>query len=382
MRTEILLCANPDAAVNVIVRFLQTQKRQVFKSRIDESTAEETLFDPVAALDVDGAQHVSWDEAIEREVIISNIPLAEVVSHQRHITFDYAAQESVETIYSKAGAIAGSVVRTTASLQGVVEIAAIALAGDFMRLSVSIRNTTPLPEIARRSRAEAQIYSFMSTHTLMVLESGEFISLLDPPTSLRDAARACANQATWPVLVGDESKRDTILSSPIILYDYPEIAPESKGPFFDGAEIDEMLALRVLTLTEDEKREMAAADPRTREMLTRCEAMTGADFGTLHGALRSYGHAPTALSEDTKQDLSVGCRVRLNPKTRGDVFDIALKGKLATIASIEKDFENRVHVAVTLLDDPGGDLGAAGFPGHRFFFSREEIEPVNSGDRQ
>jgi hydrogenase maturation protease len=54
---------------------------------------------------------------------------------------------------------------------------------------------------------------------------------------------------------------------------------------------------------------------------------------------------------------------------------------LATILAIERDFDDRVHVAVTLSDDPGGDLGAAGFPGHRFYFSREEIEPVSSGDR-
>jgi hypothetical protein len=72
--------------------------------------------------------------------------------------------------------------------------------------------------------------------------------------------------------------------------------------------------------------------------------------------------------------------VRLRPKPGGDVMDIALKGKIAVVEAIERDFEDRVHVAVTLLDDPGRDLGAAGFPGHRFFFSQEEIEPIAAGE--
>jgi hydrogenase maturation protease len=90
--------------------------------------------------------------------------------------------------------------------------------------------------------------------------------------------------------------------------------------------------------------------------------------------------AETSRAETRPFDLSVGHHVRLNPKPRGDVFDLALKGKLATILAIERDFDDRVHVAVTLSDDPGGDLGAAGFPGHRFYFSREEIEPIDAGD--
>ena len=259
-----------------------------------------------------------------------------------------------------------------------LDISATEVDDGVLRLGVAVTNTTKLPESGRLSRADAQTYAFMSTHALMHTPSGEFISILDPPAHLQAAAETCRNQGTWPVLVGEEGKRDKILSSPIILYDYPKVAPESKGPFFDGAEIDEMLALRVLTLTDDEKREMMAADPRTKAMLERCEAMNEFDFATLHGALRP---AEASHAEARPFDLSVGHHVRLNPKPRGDVFDLALKGKVATILAIERDFDDRVHVAVTLMDDPGGDLGAAGFPGHRFYFSREEIEPVNSGDR-
>jgi hydrogenase maturation protease len=162
-----------------------------------------------------------------------------------------------------------------------------------------------------------------------------------------------------------------MLASPIILYDYPQVAPESRNAFFDGAEIDELLTLRVRTLSDDEKREMAAADPRTREILQRCESMTPDELGALHGVFRSQ-ERPIA-------ELSVGGRVRIAPKAGGDIMDIALCGKIAVVAAIERDLEGRAHVAVTLVDDPGADLGAAGFPGHRFFFSPQELEPLEGG---
>ena len=119
------------------------------------------------------------------------------------------------------------------------------------------------------------------------MRNGAFVSLTDPPEELKEAAAGCDNQGTWPVLVGEAGQTDLLLSSPIILYDYPQIAPESPGDFFDGTEIDEMLALRILTMTDEEKREMAATDPRTRELLERTEAMTPAELTRLHGALRS-----------------------------------------------------------------------------------------------
>src|ERR1700722_436788 len=75
-------------------------------------------------------------------------------------------------------------------------------------------------------------------------------------------------------------------------------------------------------------------------------------------------------------ELKPGDHVRLQPLGRADIFDIALEGKLATIVSIEQDFENRIHLAVTIDDDPGQDLGRDGKPGHRFFFGVEEVEPV------
>jgi hypothetical protein len=81
-------------------------------------------------------------------------------------------------------------------------------------------------------------------------------------------------------------------------------------------------------------------------------------------------------------DYSVGDHVRIWPLENADIFDMALKGKTATIAAIEQDFEDRVYLAVTVDDDPGRDLGAQGKPGHRFFYRPEEVEPLEvSGPR-
>ena len=126
----------------------------------------------------------------------------------------------------------------------------------------------------------------MSAHSVLEVRGGEFISLSDPPETYRECALACQNVGTWPVLVGEEGQREMMLSSPIILYDYPQIAPESPGDLFDGAEIDEILSLRIMTMTEEEKREMRQSDERARKILERTKTMPEEQFMKLHGALR------------------------------------------------------------------------------------------------
>jgi hypothetical protein len=209
----------------------------------------------------------------------------------------------------------------------------------------------------------------LSTHTLLGVHGGEFISLLDPPENCRAAAAACRNIGTWPVLAGSEGDRHTMLSSPIILYDYPQIAPESHGDFFDGTEIDEMLTLRVLTLSDEEKREVRTGTERGRQILERTETLPPEQVAKLHGAIRGLRNA-------SKLAFREGDRVRLRPRKKTDVFDIALDGKTAIIESVECDLENRVHLAVTVEDDPGRDLGVAHQIGHRFFFAPEDVELV------
>ncbi len=209
--------------------------------------------------------------------------------------------------------------------------------------------------------------SMLSTHTMLCVEDGAFVSLLDPPEDHREAALDCRNIGTWPVLAGREGERKLMLSSPIILYDYPQIAPESAGDFFDGTEIDEMLTLRVLTLSDDEKQELRGAGDRGREILERTETLPPEQFGKMHGAIRN-------LRRSAKLEFREGDRVRLRPRKKADIFDIALDGKVAIVESVERDFEDRVHLAVTVEDDPGRDFGIARQIAHRFFFAPEEVE--------
>ncbi len=76
-------------------------------------------------------------------------------------------------------------------------------------------------------------------------------------------------------------------------------------------------------------------------------------------------------------ELQKGSRVLLWPRAGGDIMDLALKGKVAFIEGIEQDYEDRIHLAVTLEDDPGRDMGVDRILGHRFFFSPEEVEPLD-----
>jgi len=155
------------------------------------------------------------------------------------------------------------------------------------KLTINILNRTPLENAPEMSRDAALMVSMVSAHTIIKLRGGEFISLLEPAEEFRDAVAACNNTGAFPVLVGESGECDVMLSSPIILYDYPEIAPESAGDLFDGTEIDEILTLRIMTLTDEEKREMRDVDERARRILERTENMPAEQFWKMHGAMRS-----------------------------------------------------------------------------------------------
>ena len=135
-------------------------------------------------------------------------------------------------------------------------------------------------------RDEALMHSLVSTHTVLDVSDGEFVSMIDPPEPLRSLATDCHNIGAWPVLVGAEGEKNTLLSAPIILYDYPQIAPESPGDLFDSTEIDEILTLRIMTLTEDEKRAMSVVDNRALRLLERTESLASDQLVGLHGTLR------------------------------------------------------------------------------------------------
>lgn len=263
-------------------------------------------------------------------------------------------------------AAGGLAVRQHVSLsaRALVECEQCADSPDLFRLTVRIENVTELPDAATTSRDDALLHSLVSTHVILQAVDGEFVSLIDPPEWYQKAAETCENVGLWPVLAGDADRRCTMLAAPIILPDFPQIAPESPGDLFDGTEIDELLSLRIQTLTDEEKREAAAADERTRELLDRTEALDAAALRSLHGSSRR------------DPEFRPGDRVRLRPNRRADAFDLLLDGKTATVAAVERDFEDGVHLAVTIDDDPGRDLGARGMPGHRFFFRPDEVERI------
>ena len=179
-----------------------------------------------------------------------------------------------------------------------------------------------------------------------------------------------------------------MLSSPIILYDYPQIAPESPGDLFDGLEIDEILTLRVMAMSDAEKIEMRQVDEQARKILERTENMSSDHLLKMHGVMRSvrssnedFFNPSTRLETAMVGDIQVkaGDRVRIRPKKRADVMDMALDGKVAVIEAVEQDVEGGVQLALVLDDDPGRDLGMMRQPGHRFFYGTDEVEPVKEG---
>jgi hydrogenase maturation protease len=249
----------------------------------------------------------------------------------------------------------------------------VRIARDLVKLAVHVENVTPVAD-PRMPRAAALCRSLVSTHVLLGADNGRFVSLLEPPDELADAVKTLKNDGLWPVLVGKRGADDVMLASPIILYDHPRVAPESAGDLFDATEIDELLTLRILTLSDDERFEVLRADPKGKALLERTEALDEATLASLHGAWRERGGDGDQRDETTKLDR--GDRVVVRPRPNGDVLDIALAGETATVAIVEQDLEGRLFFGVTIDRDPGRDLGASGQPGHRFFFEREELEKI------
>jgi hypothetical protein len=288
MQTECLLQEESSAQLNVKIRFLQLIHRSV--GRLPHPLHElperiEPEFEVMNRLEISGQTFVPWQEAVEREVDAPPLQ-AGAASFHRPLLFEFSSGRELEPLRNEEGLIEGVIIREWETVSGSVEIDSRRCAGGVIKITVRINNLTSYEPSQHQSRADALMYSLVSAHTLLTLENGQFISMLDPPERLRSLVEECKNIGTWPVLVGEDGDRDTMLSSPIILYDYPQIAPESSVNLFDGTEIDEILSLRILTMTEEEKREMRQSDKRARQILERTESMPPEQFMKLHGALR------------------------------------------------------------------------------------------------
>ncbi len=398
MQTECLAVASSESAqLSVSARFLQPVAREI-GALADPARSLSTdglpSYQVVPELRAGGKLFQTWHEARERKVAPPPVKLGKESLAEYNFPFEFEATRDVEPI-REGDLIVGLVLRTSMSVQGVVTISVQQLQNSLSKITVGVLNQTPWTP--HRSEMEAVLLrTFASTHLVLQVQAGQFVSLMDPPAELRDAAAQCRNVGAWPVLVGDEAKgeRDVMLSSPVILYDYPRIAEESPGPLFDGTEIDEILTLRILTLSDEEKLELSQADTAARQLLERTESLPREAFARLHGTVRDLQPTPAPaveyddffgarkkLTEVKVQGLPlrVGDHVRIRPKARADIMDMALSGQLAVIEALEQDLEERVHLALVLENDPGKDLGLMRQPGHRFFFGLDEVEPVLEG---
>ena len=278
LQTQCLMLGDKESTIEVKVRFLHVVERQVARKR-----GEAREF--VDELRVGGELYLSWDEAVEREVAVGRLELSELQGSPRRVEIDIPGGSREEPLAESTGEVVGTLVRRWRSLRGAVEVEAEPLQEGTFRVTVRITNTTPWGGEDRESTLKQ---TFVSTHAALEVEGGEFVSLIDPPEELREAAQGCENIKMWPVLVGEEGEQSMMLSAPIILYDYPQIAPESPGDLFDGTEIDQMLILNVLNLTDEEKEEMRASDPRGREILERCESLSPEELMRLNGTIREF----------------------------------------------------------------------------------------------
>ncbi|HYG75149.1 MAG TPA: hypothetical protein VEK08_09125 [Planctomycetota bacterium] len=278
------------------------------------------------------------DNAVEREVLLDEVTFQEIQSAPKTQRFSFPG------------------------VDGSIELSATLLTENIWKLIVRTSNDSRFSE---GNREEALAHSLISTHAILTVRLAKFISAIDPPAELQTLISECRNIGCWPVLLGKTGQLNKMLTAPIVLYDYPRISPQSQGDHFDCTEIDEMLALRIATLTDEEKLQMSQ-DERTRVMLERTHGLSNGQLLNLHGQ----------VEKQRSEIFRPGQHVRLRPRGRSDIFDLALDGKTAVVESVECNFENQIYVTVTVDEDPGRDLGRLGRPGHRFFFRPEEVEPL------
>ena len=214
---------------------------------------------------------------------MDEITLGELVSRPRNKAFTFPGGRRSEPVRGESGEVVGVLVRAQEVVDGEVNLSAVEVSDGLYRLTLRVANRTPM---GGGTRDDALLRALVSTHSVLGVRDGEFVSLLEPPDRWRVAAAACRNVGTWPVLVGAGGQTETMLSSPIILYDYSQIAPESPGDLFDSTEIDEILTLRTMTLTDEEKRAARATDPRAAELLDRLDHLPPEMLERMHGAIR------------------------------------------------------------------------------------------------
>lgn len=414
MAMQCLLTAPGDAPdgrarVAVHLRFLQLQVREV------QRLAADGTHSPVGELTVDGVSVLSWDEAVERELALGTVPLDRATDQLVTVP----GGEEIESLTDERGVPVGRIVRRREKLAARVRTET-AVDDGFVRLTVSVDNEHAATAADKDAAIRA---SLIGSHLLLQADGVRFVSLLEPPDEAAAAAGRCQQRRCWPVLAGAKGSTDTVLGAPIILYDHPEVAEQSAGALFDSTEIDEILTLRVMTMTDEEKAEARATDPRAREIIDRCDAMSPADLQQLHGLLRDphadpraapHADAPADLPDppadlrdaepasfdtggapwwDPAADagfqpatdavvingvsVAKGSLVRVHPSRRADAQDLFFAGQVARVTAVLSDVDGGVHVALVLVDDPAADMHD--WYGRYFYFAPDELEPLPAG---
>jgi hypothetical protein len=380
----LLLPGGETAAVTVHLRFLQLQRRQA------ERSDGEGGYTQVPELRGAGAVWTTWDEAVEVDRELGTFSVPELIRGV-HPVVRIDGGEEEESVPP------GRLVRRRWPLRAMVTMKAEP-DGPVLRLRVAVRNSG-----GRAADKDAALRSsLIGTHLLMSARGIRFVSVIDPPADAREAAGRCTQRRCWPVLAGDGGPdgqtSDVVLAAPIILSDHPAVAPESTVAMFDSTEIDEILTLRVMTLTDEEKAAARATDPRAAAIIDRCEQLSPQDLQRLHGIMRNqHGAGPPVAEGLTGDDwwaaeaaapvapetdavvvsgtrVCRGSRVLLHPNRRADAQDMFLTGREAVVSGVHVDLDGGTHVAVTLVDDPAAELHD--WYGRYLYFAPDELEPL------
>jgi len=369
-----------ESELTLVVRFLQLQHRRA------ERDLGGGVYESVDQLTSGLQTWITWDEAVEHELSFGPFALTDL-DQPRTLAIAVPTGEDIEVLDG------GRLIRTRQAIAAELSIGAEVDDG-LNRVSVTVRNTGP----AAADKEAAIATSPIGTHVIGEVLGGEFVSLLEPPDSAAAAVSRCTRHRCFPVLAGRPGERDLLLISPIILYDHPEIAEQSEGALFDSTEIDEILTLRVMTMTDEEKAQARATDPLAAELIDRCDSMSPESMQQLHGILRNphAGLIPeipegvdwwdpladNAVRPDLDAVLvngvrvAAGSRVRLRPSRRADAQDIFFAGKSARVTSVHEDVDGQKYVGVIVEDDP--DVEMPDSYGRYLYFTPDEVEPLDA----
>jgi hypothetical protein len=390
-QTECLVECGGTTRLAGKLRFLHVATRRI------KSAGPDGGFRDVPSIEIEGTLYTSWEEGVECEVdfeiaLDSNAsPGASLV-----VPFEFPGSLDVEDVRDRTGVLAARIIRKQAAISGALRIDAQPIPGPYSLVKVRLREENLTPWTALEAgRDEALAAFFVGAHALLGVADGAFVSMVDPPQWAMGAVQSCSNVRTWPVMAGESGERNLMLSSPIILEDYPRVAPESPADLFDATEIDEILTLRTMALTAEEKREARATDPRAAALIDRVDNMPPEMLERLHGAIRYLrevkGGEPKPPWWDPGADTSVqpeadsvevdgvalakGSRVRLHPRMqRADAQDMFLDGRIAQVQAVLVDVDDKNYLAVTLEDDPAADLFQ--WHGRFLYFQPDEVEPL------